>query len=137
MFVAASIGAGFSVLGFSPYLGLQIFGRLMPLAMVLSCLASLTIMPVGFTTAAWPPNMVALPGTMPIDVTPLRRQSSKYSWLGSIESASATSVVIAVAGPIGTVAEEHVFPGTRVQVMEQIAERALEMLRDAIAAASK
>lgn len=47
------------------------------------------------------------------------------------------SVVIAVAGPNGTVAEEIVFPGTRVQVMEQIAQRALEMLRDAIAAASK
>lgn len=46
LFVAASIGAGFAVLGFSPYLGLQIFGRLMPLSMVLSCLASLTIMPV-------------------------------------------------------------------------------------------
>ena len=46
LFVAASIGAGFSVLGFTPYLGLQIFGRLMPLSMVLSCLASLTIMPV-------------------------------------------------------------------------------------------
>ena len=47
------------------------------------------------------------------------------------------SVVIAVAGPNGTVAEDIVFPGTRVQVMEQIAQRALEMLRDAIAAASK
>jgi uncharacterized protein len=46
LFVAASIGAGFSVLGFSPYMGLQIFGRLMPLSMVLSCFASLTIMPV-------------------------------------------------------------------------------------------
>jgi nicotinamide-nucleotide amidase len=47
------------------------------------------------------------------------------------------SVVIAVAGPNGTRAEEHVFPGTRVQVMEQIAQHALEMLRDAIADASK
>lgn len=46
LFVAASIGAGFSVLAFSPFLGLKIFGTLMPLAMVLSCLASLSIMPV-------------------------------------------------------------------------------------------
>lgn len=41
------------------------------------------------------------------------------------------SVVIAVAGPTGARAEEHVFPGTRVQVMGQIAQRALEMLLDA------
>ncbi len=46
LFVAASIGAGFSVLGFTKYLGLRIFGTLMPLAMVLSCLAALSIMPV-------------------------------------------------------------------------------------------
>jgi PncC family amidohydrolase len=44
------------------------------------------------------------------------------------------SCVIAVAGPGGTVAEEHVFEGTRVEVMGQIAERALEMLREALAA---
>ncbi len=42
------------------------------------------------------------------------------------------SCVIAVAGPGGTVAEEHVFEGTRVLVMGQIAERALEMLREAL-----
>ena len=41
------------------------------------------------------------------------------------------SVVIAVVGPTGSRAEEHVFPGTRVQVMGQIAQRALEMLLDA------
>jgi PncC family amidohydrolase len=40
------------------------------------------------------------------------------------------SVVIAVATPAGTVAEEHVFPGTRVQVMEAIAGRALELLKE-------
>lgn len=38
------------------------------------------------------------------------------------------SAVLAVAGPEGTVAEEHVFAGTRVQVMGQIAQRVLEML---------
>jgi PncC family amidohydrolase len=42
------------------------------------------------------------------------------------------SVVIAVAGPTGTVTEEHVFPGSRVQVMRQISQRALEMLRGAL-----
>lgn len=46
LFVAASIGAGFSVMGFSNFLGLRIFGMLMPAAMVLSCMASLTVMPV-------------------------------------------------------------------------------------------
>ncbi len=40
------------------------------------------------------------------------------------------SVAIAVVGPGGAVAEEHVFPGSRVQVMEQIAQRALELLRE-------
>ena len=38
------------------------------------------------------------------------------------------SVVVAVAGPEGTRTEEHVFPGTRVQVMEQIAAAALGLL---------
>lgn len=42
------------------------------------------------------------------------------------------SVVIAVTGPGGTKAEEHEFPGTRVQVMEAITQRALEMLREAL-----
>jgi uncharacterized protein len=46
IFVAASIGAGFAVIGVSQYLGLRLFGTLMPAAMVVSCLASLTIMPV-------------------------------------------------------------------------------------------
>jgi predicted RND superfamily exporter protein len=46
LFVAASIGAGFAVMGFSRYLGLRLFGTLMPTAMVISCLASLSIMPV-------------------------------------------------------------------------------------------
>jgi predicted RND superfamily exporter protein len=46
LFVAASIGAGFAVMGFSQYLGLRLFGTLMPVAMVLSCLAALSIMPV-------------------------------------------------------------------------------------------
>jgi hypothetical protein len=46
LFVAASIGAGFAVMAWSPYLGMRLFGTLMPLAMVLSCLAALSIMPV-------------------------------------------------------------------------------------------
>ena len=46
LFVAASIGAGFAVMGFSRYLGLHLFGTLMPLAMGISCLAALSIMPV-------------------------------------------------------------------------------------------
>jgi predicted RND superfamily exporter protein len=46
LFVAASIGAGFAVMGFTEYLGLQIFGTLMPTAMAVSCLAALSIMPV-------------------------------------------------------------------------------------------
>src|SRR5438876_740372 len=46
LFVAASIGAGFSVVGFSKFLGLQLFGTLMPIAMAVSCLAALSLMPV-------------------------------------------------------------------------------------------
>jgi uncharacterized protein len=46
LFVAASIGAGFAVMAWSPYLGMRLFGGLMPLAMLLSCLAALSIMPV-------------------------------------------------------------------------------------------
>jgi len=43
-------------------------------------------------------------------------------------------VVIAVAGPDGTVVREHQFPGTRVQVMEQIAQQSLEMLAELLGA---
>lgn len=46
LFVAASIGAGFAVVGVSPYLGMRLFGTLMPTAMALACLASLTLLPV-------------------------------------------------------------------------------------------
>lgn len=47
IFVAASIGAGFAAIGlFSRFLGLWLFGTLMPLAMAVSCLAALSIMPV-------------------------------------------------------------------------------------------
>jgi PncC family amidohydrolase len=42
------------------------------------------------------------------------------------------SAVIAVAGPRGTVTEEHVFPGARVDVMAAIARRCLEMLLEAL-----
>lgn len=47
IFVAASIGAGFAALGlFSPFFGLRLFGTLMPIAMVISCVAALSVMPV-------------------------------------------------------------------------------------------
>src|SRR5438093_1338280 len=45
IFVAASIGAGFSVMAFSKYLGLRLFGTLMPIAMGVSCIAALSLMP--------------------------------------------------------------------------------------------
>jgi predicted RND superfamily exporter protein len=45
LFVAASIAAGFACMGWSPYLGMELFGTLMPAAMVVSCLASLSLMP--------------------------------------------------------------------------------------------
>lgn len=44
------------------------------------------------------------------------------------------SVAIAVAGPFGTVSEEHVFPGTRVEVMRRISERCLQMLLEQLQA---
>jgi hypothetical protein len=46
LFVAASIGAGFGVMAFSEFKGLRLFGTLMPVAMAVSCLAALSIMPV-------------------------------------------------------------------------------------------
>lgn len=46
------------------------------------------------------------------------------------------SVAIAVAGPSGTVSEEQIFPGTRVQVMEQIVERCLTLLLERIRSAA-
>ncbi len=45
------------------------------------------------------------------------------------------SVVIAVVGPNGTVSEEVVLPGTRVQVMEAITNRCLRLLFERIEAA--
>ncbi len=45
LFVAASIAAGFACMAWSPYLGMELFGSLMPAAMLISCLASLTLMP--------------------------------------------------------------------------------------------
>jgi predicted RND superfamily exporter protein len=44
--VASAIAAGFSCMAWSPFLGMELFGTLMPAAMVISCLASLTLMPV-------------------------------------------------------------------------------------------
>jgi len=46
LFVAASIAAGFGVMAISPFYGMRLFGMLMPTAMVLSCFAALTVMPV-------------------------------------------------------------------------------------------
>ena len=47
LFVAASIGAGFAVMGlFSRFFGLRLFSTLMPAAMAISCLAALSLMPV-------------------------------------------------------------------------------------------
>jgi uncharacterized protein len=46
LFVASSIAAGFACMAWSPYLGMQLFGTLMPAAMVISCLAALSLMPV-------------------------------------------------------------------------------------------
>jgi predicted RND superfamily exporter protein len=46
LFVASSIGAGFACMAWSPYLGMQLFGTLMPAAMAVSCLAALSLMPV-------------------------------------------------------------------------------------------
>lgn len=47
------------------------------------------------------------------------------------------SVVIALAGPARTVTEEHVFPGSRVEVMVQIAERALTLLQETLTATAE
>jgi hypothetical protein len=46
IFVAASIAAGFSVMAVSKFFGMRLFGTLMPVAMAVSCLAALSIMPV-------------------------------------------------------------------------------------------
>lgn len=45
------------------------------------------------------------------------------------------TVVIAVAGPAGTAVREYLFPGSRVEVMMQIAEQALRDLQAALQAA--
>jgi hypothetical protein len=47
VFVATAIAAGFSVMGIgSDFFGLRLVGTLMPVAMAISCVASLTVMPV-------------------------------------------------------------------------------------------
>lgn len=46
LFVASAIAAGFACMAWSPFLGMELFGTLMPAAMVISCLAALTLMPV-------------------------------------------------------------------------------------------
>jgi nicotinamide-nucleotide amidase len=54
---------------------------------------------------------------------------------GRRSSKPAGSVVIAVAGPAGTETLDALLPGTRVEVMARIADRALAMLADAISKA--
>lgn len=51
---------------------------------------------------------------------------------GRRSSKAAGTVAIAVATPEGTVVEEDFLPGTRVEVMARIAQRALEVLREAV-----
>jgi predicted RND superfamily exporter protein len=46
LFVAASIGAGFAVMAVSRFLGMRLFGTMMPLAMLYSAFSALTLMPV-------------------------------------------------------------------------------------------
>src|SRR5262249_1787073 len=47
IFVASSIGAGFAAMGmFSRFLGLWLSGTLLPIAMAVSCVAALSLMPV-------------------------------------------------------------------------------------------
>jgi predicted RND superfamily exporter protein len=74
LFVAASIGAGFAVMGFSKYLGLRLFGILMPTAMVISCLAALSIMPVLVLRAR--PTFVFGPAGGTADAAPERHRAS-------------------------------------------------------------
>ena len=50
---------------------------------------------------------------------------------GRRSSKPAGSVVIAVAGPAGTETLDALLPGTRVEVMARIADRALAMLAEA------
>ena len=45
------------------------------------------------------------------------------------------SVAIALSGPNGTVTEEHVFPGSRAEVMARISQRVLELLTEQVRAA--
>jgi predicted RND superfamily exporter protein len=69
LFVAASIGAGFGVMAFSKYLGMRLFGTLMPIAMGVSCLAALSLMPVLVLRTR--PRFVF--GDEPADEAPARR----------------------------------------------------------------
>lgn len=46
LFVATSIAAGFGAMAYSRFFGMRLFGMLMPTAMLFSCFAALSIMPV-------------------------------------------------------------------------------------------
>jgi uncharacterized protein len=74
LFVAASIGAGFAVMGFSKYMGLRLFGTLMPTAMAFSCLAALSIMPVLVLRAR--PSFIFGRGGAADGVSPAPRRAS-------------------------------------------------------------
>jgi predicted RND superfamily exporter protein len=68
IFVAASIAAGFSAMGlFSDYFGLRLFGTLMPVAMALSCIAALSVMPV-FVLRTRPAFLYRSAGEQPPDL---------------------------------------------------------------------
>ncbi len=53
---------------------------------------------------------------------------------GRRSSKAAGTAVIGLATPEGTRVEEHAFAGSRAEIMAQIAERALQMLRAAVEA---
>ncbi len=70
IFVAASIGAGFAALGlFSDFFGLRLFGTLMPIAMLISCVAALSVMPV-LVMRTRPAFIFAAPDDAPSGVEP-------------------------------------------------------------------
>jgi len=75
LFVAASIGAGFAVMAFSHYPGLRLFGILMPIAMVTSCLAALSIMPVLVLRSR--PTFVFGPTGTAVRTSPQERPTSR------------------------------------------------------------
>jgi len=74
VFVAASIGAGFAVIGMTRFFGLRLFGTLMPAAMVISCLAALSIMPVLVLRTR--PRFIFGPASTATQPAPMREHGS-------------------------------------------------------------